>query len=506
MDSSQIRAAAAAALDLCLVIGRAAGKTTVQTTIGFFDVTPVTIYGQALTYRISFPRPTSSPTPPTTGVHLHRDASCRGLYKEVNVVYSGESTNGVTFTPTSSGGQGLPDVTTQVLPASVQFFSSFTPFTLANFTAAISVDLTNTNATNKEPAGVACWCGSASVQVISSAVSHVSLSPNRRGGVCSLLQGPTANTLIGNYSLALVKMGANTVKLVLPSSFDAATLFTTTGAYRLIETYYPTPNFSQPQPLVIGFTITRSTPAPPPPPITPGTPPPPPPPPSGPGQKTTIALSVRFPSHSFIPLQTVWKVLPPDLLQLRKEACAAYEEVAAVAAAPGAEISAAAPAAAQSSYGHVEGYGGGNSGSDYGGCSRSGSLTFVAAVYGTNGVPADGTVTFTLAPSKTPLGTVPVVPTAGSAVAKLTVPFIDGATYGYGAQSATAVYSGSRNGAFLPAQVTVSFAIPDCQQINAKEDIVNHVIDTVHEILVSDDTYSGNHGYAPTTPVQVAGK
>lgn len=26
--------------------------------------------------------------------------------------------------------------------------------------------------------------------------------------------------------------------------------------------------------------------------------------------------------------------------------------------------------------------------------------------------------------------------------------------------------------------------------------------DTVHEILVSDDTYSGNHGYAPTTPVQ----
>ncbi len=50
-------------------------------------------------------------------------------------------------------------------------------------------------------------------------------------------------------------------------------------------------------------------------------------------------------------------------------------------------------------------------------------------------VPADGTVTFTLAPSTTPLGTVPVVPTAGSAVAKLTVPFVDGASYGYVAQS-----------------------------------------------------------------------
>ncbi len=42
-----------------------------------------------------------------------------GLYKEVNVVYSGETTNGVTFTPDSSGGQGLADVTTQVLPVRI---------------------------------------------------------------------------------------------------------------------------------------------------------------------------------------------------------------------------------------------------------------------------------------------------------------------------------------------------------------------------------------------------
>lgn len=50
-------------------------------------------------------------------------------------------------------------------------------------------------------------------------------------------------------------------------------------------------------------------------------------------------------------------------------------------------------------------------------------------------MPADGTVTFTLAPSTTPLGVVPVVPTAGAAVARLTVPFVDGATYGYGAHA-----------------------------------------------------------------------
>lgn len=42
--------------------------------------------------------------------------------------------------------------------ASVQFFSSFTPFTLANFTAAISVNLTNINATNKEPVGMQRIC------------------------------------------------------------------------------------------------------------------------------------------------------------------------------------------------------------------------------------------------------------------------------------------------------------------------------------------------------------
>ncbi len=65
-----------------------------------------------------------------------------------------------------------------------------------------------------------------------------------------------ANTLIGNYSLIFTPQDANTVKLDFPSNFNAATLFTTTGSYRLIETYFPTFNFTQPQPLVVGFTVT----------------------------------------------------------------------------------------------------------------------------------------------------------------------------------------------------------------------------------------------------------
>lgn len=67
-----------------------------------------------------------------------------------------------------------------------------------------------------------------------------------------------ANTLIGNYSLVFTPVDANTVKLTFPASFNAATLFTTPGPYRLIETYFPTPNFTQPTPLVIGFTVSVS--------------------------------------------------------------------------------------------------------------------------------------------------------------------------------------------------------------------------------------------------------
>lgn len=48
-------------------VGHAAGQTTVNTTIGFFDVTPILVYGQPPTYRISLPTPTANPTAPAAG-------------------------------------------------------------------------------------------------------------------------------------------------------------------------------------------------------------------------------------------------------------------------------------------------------------------------------------------------------------------------------------------------------------------------------------------------------
>lgn len=65
-----------------------------------------------------------------------------------------------------------------------------------------------------------------------------------------------ANTLIGNFSMGLVPVGANTVHLTFPSSFDATTLLKTPGKYALVETYYPTPDFTQPVPLTVQFTVT----------------------------------------------------------------------------------------------------------------------------------------------------------------------------------------------------------------------------------------------------------
>ncbi|CAL8465925.1 g5461 [Coccomyxa elongata] len=531
MVRSQLVAATAALL-LCLV-GQVSAQVPVNITA--FSVTPVTAYGSPLTYTISLATPAGQPVPTSgsiafinstttsgvglppplivfnlqagvivsgcqgttcvttvtftdtgsgSGVTLGGGKLSAGLYNAVSVAFgNGAAAGNVTFSSASSV-PSLPLRAFQVLPASVEFRTAFTPFTLANFSSAISVNLTNLNLTSVVPAGSA----------------YAAFYKDPAG----------ANTLIGNYSLVFTPVDANTVKLTFPSNFNAATLFTTTGPYRLIETYYPTPNFTQPQPLVIGFTVTTTAPPPPPPPGPPVnappppplSPPPPPSPPSG-GQKTTIALSIFF-----------------NYAKRRALLSEPSEEIAMMAAAPGAEFSAAAapaadisaagpaaalsaavaagPAAELSSLGYSEGsYGGG-----YAGCSSgSGSLTFVAAVSGTNGVPADGTVTFTLAPSSTPLGVVPVVATAGSAVAKLTVP-VDGATYGYGAHAATAVYSGSTNGAFLPAQVTVAFVIPNCQQVNAKDAKINHIIDTVQGILISDSSNVANNGY----PVQVAGK
>ncbi|BDA48295.1 hypothetical protein COCOBI_11-5550 [Coccomyxa sp. Obi] len=522
--SHLVAATATAALLLCLV-GQASAQVPVNITA--FSVTPVTAYGSPLTYSVSLAVPAGQPIPTSgsfafenstlttggglppplivfnleagtstpgtntltvtftdtgtgSGVTLGGGKLSAGLYNAVSASFgNGAATGGVTFAAANSVTQGLPLGAFQVLPASVEFTTRFTPFTLANFTAAISVNLTNLNQTGVPPAGTAYG---------------------------AFYQDPNgANTLIGNYSLVFTPLDANNVKLDFPSNFNAQTLFTTTGAYRLIETYFPTSNFTQPQPLVIGFTVTSTAPPPPPPPGPPANSPPPPPlsPPSPPpppssGQKTTIALSIFF---NYAKRRALLSEEVPVAVAPGAEIYAAAPGAEIYAAAPAAALSpavAAGPAAELSALGTLDGYGGG-----YGGCSRSGSLTFVAAVTGTAGVPADGTVTFTLAPSSTPLGTVPVVPTATSAVAKLTIPFVDGATYGYGAHAATAVYSGSTNGAFLPAQVTVSFVIPSCQKINSKEDIVNHVVDSVvHEILISDSSHVATNGY----PVQGAGK
>ncbi|BDA48294.1 hypothetical protein COCOBI_11-5540 [Coccomyxa sp. Obi] len=573
----------AAALLLCLV-GRASGQVPVNVTA--FRVTPqVTVYGTPLTYGISLFTPASQPSP-SAGTILFGNASAvlvtfpitsatsvpscttsgctlnvslidtgtatgetgggtlsAGLYNAVSASYSGGTANSVTWAPATSIAAGLPLGAFQVLPASVEFTTRFTPFTLSNFTAAISVNLTNLNLTNVPPAGTAYG---------------------------AFYQDPMgANTLIGNYSLILTPKDANTVKLDFPSNFNPQTLFTTTGSYRLIETYFPTSNFTQPQPLVIGFTVTTTAPSPPPPPGPPASPPPPlvpppPPPPGTPGtgQKTTISLAVHIsspfaillhpsdpfrviplavsatgagsatatgnprhrpenhqlpgcahfislaiPSHPSDPLES-FLLPPPPLLPSparrppspwRSTSTTPFCEFHSVLFCGAAQIyfnyakkrrSLLADVASAQALGYA-----------YTGCSRSGTLTFVSAVKGTTGVPADGTVTITLQPYNKTIGTATVVPNTaiGASTATITRPFIDGATYGYGTQSATATYSGSTDGIYLPASVTVPFTIPPCQSVDIHQDIVNKVVDTVHAItgpiLISGDGYGSTYGY-----------
>ncbi|CAL8465926.1 g5462 [Coccomyxa elongata] len=477
MAPSHLAAAVGAATLLLCLVGQASGQVSVNITA--FSVTPqVSVYGTPLTYTISLFTPAGQPSPSAGTISFANGSaalitfritsaasvsSCTtsgcnltvsltdtgtasgvsgggklpaGLYNAVSASYSGATANGVTWSPAASTTTGLPLAAFQVLPASVEFTTRFTPFTLANFSAAINVNLTNLNLTGVPPAGVAYG---------------------------AFYKDPAgANTLIGNYSLVFTPQDANTVKLDFPSNFNAATLFTTTGAYRLIETYFPTPNFTQPLPLVVGFTVTTVAPPPPPPPGSGGSPPPPlnvppppPPPPGSPGsgQKTTISLAIYF--------------------NYAKKRRSLLSDVAAADA--------------------LSGYA-------YTGCTRSGTLTFVSAVKGTSGAPPDGTVTVTLQPGNSSIGTAAVVPNAaiGASTATITRPFIDGATYGYGMQAATATYSGSTDGVFLPASVTVAFAIPPCQKADIHQEIVNHVIDTVDAtvgaILISGPGSSSTYG------------
>ncbi|KAK9902060.1 hypothetical protein WJX75_002972 [Coccomyxa subellipsoidea] len=460
--SCHLAAAAAAALILCLV-GQVSAQVAVNVTA--FGVTPLLVYGQPATYTInlatgpglpspnvgnaviqnatntpliSFPITAGSATSACTGagctlVVSFTDTGAAsgvtyggilpaGVYSALSAGYTGGTSSQGTFSPASSSQNGLPAGTFTVLPASTEFSTAFTPFTLANFSSAISVNITNLNKTSVVPAGTA----------------YAAFYKDPAG----------ANTLIGNYSLVFTPVDANTVKLTFPASFNAATLFTTPGPYRLIETYFPTPNFTQPTPLVIGFTVAPTTPSPPPPPS--GVPAPPPPPsPTGTGSKTTISLSIFF-------------------TYARRRLL------------------------------------------NYGGCNRSGSLTFVTAVKGPTSaqVPPDGTVTISLQPGNIAIGSAPVVPNAatGSATATIVRPFVDGSTYGYAAQTATAFYSGSTNGVYLPAQVTVAYAIPNNCQQNAKQDLVNHVVDSVHDIIGIEPSYGYGYPYAAQTGTFTAGK
>jgi hypothetical protein len=62
-------------------------------------------------------------------------------------------------------------------------------------------------------------------------------------------------TLIGNYSLGLVPVNANTVLGVLPPGFNASNVLTV-GNYQALYQYFPTSNFTQPLPLYVSFTVT----------------------------------------------------------------------------------------------------------------------------------------------------------------------------------------------------------------------------------------------------------
>ncbi len=62
------------------------------------------------------------------------------------------------------------------------------------------------------------------------------------------------DVLVGNYSCVLTPLNANTIQATLPSSFNAKKLLTT-GTYTAVYTYYPTNNFTQPEPLTLQFQI-----------------------------------------------------------------------------------------------------------------------------------------------------------------------------------------------------------------------------------------------------------
>ncbi|BDA48296.1 hypothetical protein COCOBI_11-5560 [Coccomyxa sp. Obi] len=482
MGFSNTREAAVAALLVCLVVGRAAGQTTVQTTIGFFDVTPVTTYGQAPTYRISFPRPTSSSQAPTAGNAAYLNGTSTplidfplsaatfnptctgttcgniysytgfssagplhaGAYSSVGAAYTGGTNNGITFTPVSSRTQGLSDVSFTVAPASTQFIYSFTAFTLANFTSAFNINVTNVNFTNVVPAGTA----------------YEYITRNT----------PTS-AVIGNFSMTVTPVGPNSVNLQLPSTFNAASLLSTVGTYTSVITFYPTSDFYAPVPLTVQFTV--SSPLAPPPP--PAGPPAPPAPASGQTIPTTISLSVFFNQNS----------------KNRRHLLTSCHQGVLVftVAVKGPNPAQACPHSPCSPL--IGGY--------RAKCLRKYflPLSIADSLCGPilAQVPTDGTVSIMLQPGGFPVGTQPVTQNTllGSATATLTVSAER--VYGYGAQTAVATYSGSSDMQYLSSQASASFLIPECT--NKWTEItkgVEGVINTVKDIVVPEPYFSPGHG------------
>ena len=70
-----------------------------------------------------------------------------------------------------------------------------------------------------------------------------------------MITADSDNSLVGNFSCTLTTLNPNTVQAKLPSSFHAE-IELTTGSYTAVYTYYPTPNFTQPNALTLTFQIT----------------------------------------------------------------------------------------------------------------------------------------------------------------------------------------------------------------------------------------------------------
>ena len=164
--------------------------------------------------------------------------------------------------------------------------ASFTPFTLANFTQSIMVNLTNVNNTNQQPQGEpfasACACHPVCTHVgpcnlCLNPFMGADLAPSAlciaapqwpfraphdacsyllvgAGTSYAVIVDSSGNT-IGNFTLVATGINPNTLALTLPSTFNATALLQT-GSYTETITYYPTSNFTQPSPLVIQFQIT----------------------------------------------------------------------------------------------------------------------------------------------------------------------------------------------------------------------------------------------------------